>query len=75
MCNDAECQEMLIVLHIYLFLLPYDSSKMSLGDIESIVLRNQSREMHCDLSVRKFNFLIKLFIHLIVRLMGFILNN
>ena len=47
---------MLIFLHICSFLMSYDSSDISLGDIETIILYNldcQSREMH--------SFLIKLF--------------
>ena len=47
---------MLIFLYICSFLMSYDSSDISLGDIETIILYNldcQSREMH--------SFLIKLF--------------
>ena len=45
MCNDTERVEILIILHIYLFLMSYDSSNSSVGDIETIVTSNQSREL------------------------------
>ena len=48
--------KMLIVLYICLLLMPYDSSDMSLCDIETTVLFNQSRKMYCDLSLSKFGF-------------------
>ena len=54
MLNAHRC---LFFLHICSFLMSYDSSDISLGDIETIILYNldcQSREMH--------SFLIKLFI-------------
>ena len=38
MWSDTELLQMLIILHIYLFLMMYDSSNMSLGDIETIIL-------------------------------------
>ena len=50
MCSDIERLEMLIVLYMCSFLMSYDSRDMSLGDIETIVSYNQSREMYCDLS-------------------------
>ena len=50
MCSDTERLEMLIVLYMCSFLTSYDSRDMSLGDIETIVSYNQSREMYCDLS-------------------------
>ena len=56
MCSDTKRLEMLIVLHIYLFLMSYNSSNMSFGDIETIVPCNKSREMYCDLFLRKFDF-------------------
>ena len=37
MCSDTECLELLIVLHIYLFFMSYDSSNVNLGDIETTV--------------------------------------
>ena len=57
--NNAhtELVEMLIILHIFLFLMSYDSSKISLGDIETKVSYNQSREVYCDLPLGKFDFL------------------
>ena len=58
MCSDTERMEMLIVLHICSFLLSYDSSDMSFGDIETTVSWNQSREICCDLSLGKFVFLL-----------------
>ena len=45
---------MLIVLHICLFFMPYDSSNMAFGDTETPVFYNQSREMYFDLSLGKF---------------------
>ena len=54
MSSDTERLEMLIVLHNCSFLMQYDSSDMSLGGIETIVLYSQSREMHCDLFLGKF---------------------
>ena len=56
MCSDTKRLEMLIVLHIYLFLMSYNSSNMSFGDIETIVPYNKSGEMYCDLFLRKFDF-------------------
>ena len=56
MCSDTKRLDMLIVLHIYLFLMSYNSSNMSFGDIETIVPYNKSREMYCDLFLRKFDF-------------------
>ena len=56
MCSNTERPEMLIVLHICLFLMSYDSSTMNLGDMEIIVSCNQSRDMYCDLSLGKFGF-------------------
>ena len=47
---------MLVVLHICLFLMPYDGSNMSFGDIGTIVPYSQSREMYCDWSLGKFDF-------------------
>ena len=55
MCSDTERLEMLIVLYICLFLLSYNSNQ-GLGDIETISLYNQSREMYCDLFLGKFDF-------------------
>ena len=55
MWNDPERLEILIVLQICSFLMTYDS-RISLGDIETIVLYNQSREMYCDLSLGKSDF-------------------
>ena len=55
MCSDTECLELLIVLHIYLFFMSYDSSNMNLGDIETTIY-NQSREKYCDLFWGKFDF-------------------
>ena len=54
MCSDTERLEMLIVLHICLFLMSHDSSNMSLGDIETIV-QSVQRDALC-LSLSKFYF-------------------
>ena len=54
MCSNVERPEILIILHICLFLMSYDSSEWSLGDIETIVTSNQSMEL--DLSLGKFHF-------------------
>ena len=43
MSRDTEPQEMLIVLHICLPLMSYDSSDMSLCKIETIVSYKQER--------------------------------
>ena len=56
MCSNTERLEMLIVLIVCLFLVSYDTSNMNLGDIETIVSYNQSREIYCDLSLGKFDF-------------------
>ena len=56
MCSDTERLEMLIVLHICLLLMLFDSSNISLGDIETIVSYNQSWEIYCDLSLSKIDF-------------------
>ena len=56
MCSDTERLRMLNVLYICLFLMSYDSSNMSLGNIETIASYNQSREMNCYLSLGKFDF-------------------
>ena len=45
MCSDNKCLEILIILDICLFLMSNDSSDTSLGDIDAIVLNNQSGEM------------------------------
>lgn len=36
--------------------MPYERSDMSLGDTETIVSNNQSREIYCDLPLVKFDF-------------------
>ena len=56
--SDTETNhlEMLIYMHICLFLMSYDSSNMGLGHIETIVLHNESKEMYCDLSLGKLDF-------------------
>ena len=56
MCSDTERRDMLILLHISLFLMLHYSSNMNVGDIETIVLYNHSREMFYDLSLGKFDF-------------------
>ena len=56
MCSNAELQEILIILHICLFLTSYDSSNSRLGEMETIVTSNQSRELYCNLSLGKFDF-------------------
>ena len=56
MYSDTERMEMLIVLHSCLFRMSYDSSNLSLGDIETIVMCNQSRKLYCDLSLDTFDF-------------------
>ena len=55
MCSDTESLKMLIVLHTCLFLMSYDSSNMSLDDIETFVSHNQSGEMYSDLLFDKFD--------------------
>ena len=52
--SDTKRPEMLIVLHICLFFMPYDSSNMGFGNTETPVFYNQSREMYFDLSLGKF---------------------
>ena len=44
MCSDTERLEMLIVLHICLFLVSYDTSNMTLGDIETTVRKSVQRD-------------------------------
>ena len=56
MCSNAERLEILIILHICLFLTSYDSSNSRLGEMETIVTSNQSRELYCNLSLGKFDF-------------------
>ena len=56
MCCATETLEMLIGLHICLFLRLYDNSNMNFGDIQTAVLYNQPREMYYDLSLGKFGF-------------------
>ena len=56
MCSDTEHLAVLFILHISLIFMSYDCSSMGLGNIETIVLYNQSREMHYDLSLGKFDF-------------------
>ena len=46
MCSDTVCVIMLIVLDICSFPIPNDSGYMSLGDIETTLSNNQSREMY-----------------------------
>ena len=55
-CSNAECLEILIILHICLFLTSYDSSKSRLCEMETIVASHQSGELYCNLSLRKFDF-------------------
>ena len=59
---------MLFVLHICLLLISYDSSDMGLGEIETIVLCSQFREIYCELSLGKFDFYW--INHLIVPILG-----
>ena len=72
MCTDTERLEVLIVLHIFSFLMSHDSSNITLGGIESNVLYNQSGEVYCDYLCE--NFIFNIIIHLIVRILGSILN-
>ena len=53
MGSDTERLEMLIVLHICLFLMSHDINNMSLGDNRIV---QSVREMYCDLSLSKFDF-------------------
>lgn len=46
MCNDTKRLDMLIVLDISLFLMAYGSGDMCLGDSDTFVLYNQSRETY-----------------------------
>ena len=50
MCSDAEPLYMLIALYNCLFLMLYNSGKMSLNDSETILSYSHSRDIHCDLS-------------------------
>ena len=72
MCIDTERLEMLIALHIFSFLMSHDSSNISLGGIESNVLDNQSGEVYCYYLCE--NLIFNIIIHLIVRILGSILN-
>lgn len=47
---------MLFFLHIYSFPISYDSRDKCLGEVETTISWNQSREMCYDLSVGKFDF-------------------
>ena len=71
MCSDTKRLEMLIVLHIYLFLMSYNSSNMSFGDIETIVPYNKSRSIVIYFCV---NLIFDWIILLIVCILGSILN-
>ena len=52
MCSDTE----LVFMHICSFLMSYNSSNMSLSDIETIAVYNLSRGICCDLPLGKFDF-------------------
>ena len=73
MCSDTERLEMLIVLHICLFLVPYDASNMTLGDIETTV-RTISPE-RCIVTYFWVNIIFNWIIHVIVPILGLILKS
>ena len=56
MCSETQRLGMLIILHNWLFLMPHNSSNMSLSNIETTVLYNQYKEMFCNLSLTKLDF-------------------
>ena len=56
MCSDTKHLDILIVLYICSYIMSYDNSNSNLGDTDTIVSCNQSREIHYDLSLGKFDF-------------------
>lgn len=56
MCSDTKQLEILIVLYICSYIMSYDNSNTNLGDTDTAVSCNQSREIHYDLSLGKFDF-------------------
>ena len=71
-CSDTECLVMLIVLYICSFFMSNDSVGMYLGEIDTIVSYNWSKDMYCDVSL--FNMIFNCVIHVMVRLLDLTAN-